>query len=49
MGKIDPAVLKEGNFDDIDKFLDKTLFQSPVPPDLKKRMIDEFEKIKAGF
>lgn len=49
MSKVDPAVLKEGNFDDIDKFLDKTLFQSPVPPDLKKRMIDEFEKIKAGF
>jgi putative spermidine/putrescine transport system substrate-binding protein/spermidine/putrescine transport system substrate-binding protein len=49
MGKIDPAALKEGNFDDIDKFLEKTLFQSPVPPDLKKRMVDEFEKIKAGF
>ncbi len=49
MAAVDPAVLKAGGFDDIDKFVDKTLFQQPVPPDLKTRMIDEFEKIKAGY
>jgi len=25
------------------------LFQQPVAPELKQRMIDEFEKIKAGY
>jgi spermidine/putrescine-binding protein len=49
MAAIDPATLKAGNFDDIEKFLDKTLFQAPVSPELKQRMIAEFEKIKAGF
>jgi hypothetical protein len=42
-------VLAERGFDDIDKFLDKTLFQQPVAPEMKKRMVDEFEKIKAGY
>jgi spermidine/putrescine transport system substrate-binding protein len=45
----DPQTLKVGNFDDLDRFLGKTLFQSPVAPELKQRMIAEFEKIKAGF
>ena len=49
MAAIDPAVLKAGNYDDIEKFVDKTLFQSPIPPELKQRMIGEFEKIKAGY
>ena len=49
MAAVDPAVLKASNYDDIDKFLDKTLFQSPIPPELKQRMIAEFEKIKAGY
>ncbi len=31
------------------KFRDKTLFQSPMPPALRQRMIAEFEQIKAGF
>ena len=31
------------------KFIDKTLFQSPVPSDLKLKMIAEFENIKAGY
>jgi len=49
MAAIDAKVLSERGFDNLDKFLDKTLFQQPVPPELKQRMIDEFEKIKAGY
>ena len=49
MESIDPAVLKEKGYDDVDKFVDKTLFQSPVPNALKQKMIAEFEKIKAGY
>ena len=36
-------------YDDVEKFVDKTLFQAPVPTDLKQKMIAEFEKIKAGY
>jgi prolyl oligopeptidase PreP (S9A serine peptidase family) len=43
------AVLKEKGYDDVQKFVDKTLFQSPVPSELKQKMIAEFEKIKAGY
>ncbi|TIO09629.1 extracellular solute-binding protein [Mesorhizobium sp.] len=49
MAAIDPKLLVERGFDDLDKFLDKTLFQQPVAPELKQRMIEEFEKIKAGY
>ncbi|MER8478689.1 extracellular solute-binding protein [Mesorhizobium sp. M1163] len=49
MAAIDPKILAERGFDDLDKFLDKTLFQQPVAPELKQRMIAEFEKIKAGY
>lgn len=49
MAAIDPAVLQEKGYADVDKFVDKTLFQSPVSADLKLRMIAEFEKIKAGY
>ncbi|MEP9372928.1 extracellular solute-binding protein [Mesorhizobium sp. KR1-2] len=49
MAEIDPAVLEEKGYADVDKFLDKTLFQSPLPNDLKLKMIAEFEKIKAGY
>ncbi len=49
MASIDPAVLQEKGYADVDKFVDNTLFQSPVPADLKLRMIAEFEKIKAGY
>ena len=34
---------------DVQKFVDKTLFQAPVPNELKQKMIAEFEKIKAGY
>ncbi|ODT32352.1 MAG: polyamine ABC transporter substrate-binding protein [Kaistia sp. SCN 65-12] len=49
MEGVDPAVLKEKGYDDVQKFVDKTLFQSPIPADLKLKMIAEFEKIKAGY
>jgi spermidine/putrescine-binding protein len=49
MAAVDPEVLKEKGYADVEKFVDKTLFQAPVPPELKLRMIDEFEKIKAGY
>ncbi|THF57522.1 ABC transporter substrate-binding protein [Ollibium composti] len=49
MAGVDQAVLKEKGYDDVQKFVDKTLFQSPVPADLKLKMIAEFEKIKAGY
>jgi len=49
MQAIDPEVLKTKGYADVDKFLDKTLFQSPVPAELKVKMIAEFEKIKSGY
>lgn len=49
MDAVSPEVLKEKGYDDVGKFVDKTLFQSPVPSDLKLKMIAEFEKIKAGY
>jgi putative spermidine/putrescine transport system substrate-binding protein/spermidine/putrescine transport system substrate-binding protein len=36
-------------YGDVDKFVDKTLFQQPLPSELKLKMIAEFEKIKAGY
>ena len=41
--------LKAINYDDIGNSSTKTLFQSPIPPELKQRMIVRFEKIKAGY
>jgi spermidine/putrescine transport system substrate-binding protein len=49
MASIDPAVVEAQGYADVDKFVDKTLFQSPVPAALKQKMIEEFEKIKAGY
>lgn len=49
MAGVDAATLQEKGYDDVEKFVDKTLFQSPLPPDLKQKMIAEFEKIKAGY
>ena len=49
MAAIDPKVLAEKGYADVDEFVDKTLFQSPVPNELKQKMIAEFEKIKAGY
>ncbi len=49
MAAVDQQVLQEKGYADVDKFVDKTLFQSPVPTELKQKMIAEFEKIKAGY
>ena len=49
MASIDPKVVAEQGYADVDKFVDKTLFQAPVPAEQKLKMIAEFEKIKAGF
>jgi putative spermidine/putrescine transport system substrate-binding protein/spermidine/putrescine transport system substrate-binding protein len=49
MESVDPAALAEKGYDNVEKFVDKTLFQSPLPSELKQRMIAEFEKIKAGY
>jgi spermidine/putrescine transport system substrate-binding protein len=49
LASVDPKVLAEKGYDDVEKFIDKTLFQSPVPAELKQKMIAEFEKIKAGY
>ena len=49
MEAVDPEVLKAKGYADVAKFVDKTLFQSPVPAELKAKMIAEFEKIKSGY
>jgi spermidine/putrescine transport system substrate-binding protein len=49
MEAVDPAALAEKGYDNVEKFVDKTLFQSPLPSALKQKMIAEFEKIKAGY
>ncbi|MGE3292049.1 MAG: ABC transporter substrate-binding protein [Geminicoccaceae bacterium] len=49
MAAVDPAILEAKGYADVEKFRDKTLFQSPLPSALRQRMIAEFEQIKAGF
>lgn len=49
MAKIDEQVLADAGFDNLDKYTGDTLWQAPVPSDLREQMIEEFEKIKAGF
>jgi spermidine/putrescine transport system substrate-binding protein len=49
LASVDPKILAEKGYDDVEKFIDKTLFQSPVPAEMKQKMIAEFEKIKAGY
>jgi spermidine/putrescine-binding protein len=49
MGAIDPEALEGAGYGSVSAFVDKTLFQSPVPEELKQKMIAEFEKIKAGY
>ena len=46
---VDPQVLADTGFGDLERFVDRTLFQSPLPRELRQTMISEFEKIKAGF
>jgi spermidine/putrescine transport system substrate-binding protein len=49
MDKIDPDVLADMGYDDVEAFRANTLWQSPIPTALREKMIAEFEKIKAGF
>lgn len=49
MQQIPAADLEAAGYGDVEEFVDNTLFQSPVDPELKQRMIAEFEKIKAGY
>ncbi|PWW04051.1 putative spermidine/putrescine transport system substrate-binding protein [Hoeflea marina] len=49
MASVAPDVLAAAGYDNLDKFTANTLFQSPVPVELKQKMIAEFEKIKAGY
>jgi spermidine/putrescine transport system substrate-binding protein len=49
MAEVDPKVLEEKGYANVDQFVDNTLFQSPLPAELKLKMIAEFEKIKAGY
>lgn len=49
MAQVDPKILADKGYADVSKFLDNTLFQSPMPMELRQKMIAEFEKIKAGY
>ncbi|NMM46092.1 polyamine ABC transporter substrate-binding protein [Rhodospirillaceae bacterium KN72] len=49
LNKVDPAVLAGAGYDNVEAFMDKTLWQAPVPAQLREKMIAEFEQIKAGF
>jgi spermidine/putrescine-binding protein len=49
MAGLDPQVVADAGYADFEAFKAKTLFQSPLPDALKQRMIQEFERIKAGF
>jgi spermidine/putrescine transport system substrate-binding protein len=49
MGAVDPTALEETGYGDVAAFVDKTLFQAPMPAELRQKMIAEFEKIKSGF
>jgi hypothetical protein len=49
MEAVDEQVLAEAGFDNLDRYTANTLWQAPVPAELREKMIAEFEKIKAGF
>jgi spermidine/putrescine-binding protein len=49
MAAMDPQAVADAGYADVSAFVDKTLFQSPLPPELKLKMVAEFEKIKAGY
>ena len=49
MASVDPKVVAEKGYADVDKFLANPLFQSPLPTELHQKMIAEFEKIKSGY
>jgi len=49
MAAVDKAILDEKGYGDVDAFVANTLFQSPMPTELRQKMIAEFEKIKSGY
>lgn len=49
LDKIDPAVLDSMGYSNLEAFRSKTLWQAPVPYELREKMIAEFEQIKVGF
>lgn len=49
MAAISAETLEGAGYNDLDRFKDNTLWQSPVPSELREKMISEFERIKAGF
>jgi len=49
MAAVDPTILKDKGYADVDAFVANTLFQSPMPTELRQKMIAEFEKIKSGY
>nr|WP_298102585.1 ABC transporter substrate-binding protein [uncultured Shinella sp.] len=49
MAAVDPKILKDKGYADVDAFVANTLFQSPMPTELRQKMIAEFEKIKSGY
>ncbi|HUF86964.1 MAG TPA: extracellular solute-binding protein [Thermohalobaculum sp.] len=49
LAQIDEAVLAGAGYDNLEKYTANTLWQAPMPSELREKMIAEFEKIKAGF
>lgn len=49
MAAVDPKILAEKGYADVDAFVANTLFQSPMRTELRQKMIAEFEKIKSGY
>ncbi len=48
LGKISKSTLADNNIDNFEELSKKALFQIPITLDSRKKMIAEFEKIKAG-
>jgi spermidine/putrescine-binding protein len=49
MQGMDQTLITKMGYDDVAGFKERTLFQRPLPNDLRERMIAEWERIKAGF
>ena len=49
MAAIDADVLASTGYGNLEAFIDKTLFASPLPAQTKAKLIAEFERIKAGY
>ncbi|GLR53763.1 extracellular solute-binding protein [Shinella yambaruensis] len=49
MAAVDPKILADKGYADVDAFVANTLFQAPIPTELRQKMIAEFEKIKSGY